>query len=132
MQSKRLSHQHHEDEMSDDNNAFTLGQGPCMLQRIKPASFVITGDGEYKLRINADGTIDIGPGLAPDEAGRQAIDAMRYQLKWIIDAARSAALEEAAKVADTLGKEESNPDDVGPYGRWKAQDIAAAIRKLKT
>jgi len=95
-----------------------------IMQSPRPSSFSFQNAGGFVLKFNADGTMEIGPGLTPDEAGRAAIDAMRDQLKFIVDAAVAAERERCAKIAE----------EMPTWDRWvgtipqAAKDIASAIR----
>lgn len=96
-----------------------------------PSYLMTVREPDVFLRFYCDGTIKIGKGLKPDEAGRQAIDAMRDQLSFVVQQARADAFEEAAKIADTGMLV---PPDGGSPTEDEcavAERIAAAIRARK-
>jgi len=65
------------------------------LPPLSPISITFSPGGRSCLSIKADGTIEIGEGFTPTEAGKAAIEAMRWQLKFILDAETNAC----AKIA---------------------------------
>ena len=76
--------------MADD--VISIGKSPFVLSSERTQS--IQFNSKPCLTIKADGTVEIGEGLTPDEAGRQAIDAMQYQLSFVIEQAKTDARRE--------------------------------------
>jgi hypothetical protein len=93
-----------------------------------PSAFSFVAQDRRFLTITQDGRIEIGEGFEPDEAGRKAIEGMRYQLAFIVEAAVKAEREACADLADNFP---TWPDWVGTC-RDVADDIAAKIRARST
>lgn len=78
------------------------------------------------LTFHSDGRVEIGPGMKPDEAGRQAIEAMKVDYAWTIQEAVSAEREACAKIAEEAA---AWCRSFGPEGT--AEEIAKRIRARK-
>lgn len=103
-----------------------MSDDPAPLQftgPLTPSAFTFVGQGRKFLTITHDGRIEIGDGFEPDEAGRKAIEGMRYQLNFIIQAAVEAEREACALVAEQF--------KASPWRRSGefAQHVSTAIRK---
>jgi hypothetical protein len=85
--------------------------------------------GKICLTFRGDGNIEIGEGLTPDEAGRQAIDAMQHQLDFIRakDKARIAELERALRFVEPYLPRVVTID--GPQAADPREVIAAALKE---
>ena len=117
--------------MSDDTPKFETvaidGRVLTATTSIGPSAFIfVQSNGQQCLVIRPDGTIEIGAGFTPTEAGKAAIEAMRHQLAFILDAEREAC----AKIADAeISASESC--DLEADHNATARNIAAAIRARK-
>lgn len=96
--------------------------------RLTVATFYARG--EPVLMIRSDGSIEVGTGYTPTSAGTLAIDAMRTQLKLIIDQARADEREACARLADEFRElPHGSVPARGLEATWAAaQQIADAIR----
>lgn len=105
-------------------DAYSIPKELVLNSDAGPKYFVIGGSEQWLMRFNLhDGTMEIGPGLKPDEAGRQAVHVMRDVWGDMFKAALAAEREECAKVADEFGQRYSGLEaTVGNH-------IAAAIRR---
>lgn len=103
--------------------------------------FELYGPDGFLLRFNLlDGTMEIGPGLTPDEAGMKALGAMRDAYGNWFSGAIAAEREACEKVAETITHTSyegwlNNPRTDGCGGATAANNtgraIVAAIRARK-
>jgi len=101
------------------------------INDVRPNSICITfsDDKNFIIKFYEGGTVEIGPGLTPDEAGMQAVDAMGVYFGSFIGSARAQAFEEAAQIAEdmTAARRAYSPRALGTL--TPECEIAAAIRE---
>jgi len=109
--------------MSDDSK-MTFSGG------LLPHCFTFYNANQKVLTFNHDGSVEIGPGLTPDEAGQQAVAAMTTSFKGLIDSAVAAKREACAKLAEQFFDQPNLPrSEFAGHGAGRA--IARCIRALK-
>lgn len=98
-----------------------------MNNNLVPTSFKWSGQGKAILTITHDGRIEVGEGLAPDEAGRQAIEGMRSQLGFILKKARDDEREACARLIEAMDRTDTAKAFYADFDEAKVI-FAAAIR----
>lgn len=97
------------------------------IENLSADPLVLVEGNKVILALRKDGTVDIGEGMKPDEAGRAALDALVKAWPVLLAGAR-ADEREACAVAAEQYLENGDGTRTDETQRWTAETIAADIR----